>query len=1036
MSRERPPSEDTWAGAGEPSGTWSDAPTDGPAAAAPVTPTPAYERFEPTGEVLGRGGLGIVDAVRDRDLGREVARKRLIADPPALRERFLREARITAQLEHPGIVPVYELGADASGKPFYVMRRIRGRTLGSALRDGPTLASRLRWLPSFITACQAVAYAHARGVIHRDLKPDNLMVGEFGETLVVDWGLAKADDEADVDLAVTGAYPSASGAHLTRIGATLGTPAYMSPEQARGETGLVDARSDVWGLGAILFELLAGRAPFAGLPGETAIERLRRGEFEGFAALAGAPTDLVAIVKKALHPDRDARYPHAGAIADDLVRWQTGGLVAAHDYSVAELIAKTVRRNPVVVGALALGAVAAVAVAGLSYLGIRAERDRAVVAEADADAAADLANGRLAASLAEAASRALERKDPITALVLGLGSLQIADSPRARGALVAATGDLPALVGVDAVPGGCVELAIARDGAVACWANDEIDVWESFPGPRVRIPLASAHTREAWRLEWSPSGRRLLAIHYDGRTYVWDRGGALSLTQYETLADGASFFYDDDHLIVADWLGRIGLFDLRTRGEPVFSKRRAAVRYDDAAVLDDGTVIIGSVTDPTQRWDPRTDTWTPALGGRVTPTIAASRDGRVGALSGGWGDAATPLWVTDAAGTREIDGTQPRYALTVSADGGRILAANRDDVTVWDAPDWEVSAKIPSDSPVIGAGLAPDGSWVVVAEADGDLRRWRLPDRRGRHPRDARGTVWDVRATEDGQWLVSAGNDAALRVWDAKTGALLREHTLDDAGLGYMETLGHDVVIAGNRAGLMRVRLDDGGVVWRREVDGTVNDVQRAPDGDLLVAMEGQGALKLSPDNALRWYAPVNHWVVSILPVGDEAWVAGHGGITRIALSDGHLVGQIDYPVLSDACLPTPDEGGAYVADLRGVVHIDGAGQVDRRLEVPYDGRVRSIERVGDRVFTGDDRGTVCAFAKGTAPLACWPAHGGVVWKIDAIPGRDAVATGGADGAVRIWDLAPLGLDAGAGLKDAVARFGLTPGDGQVAEAK
>ncbi|MFO0956321.1 MAG: serine/threonine-protein kinase [Isosphaeraceae bacterium] len=225
-------------------------------------------RYEVAGE-LARGGIGVVLKGRDRDLGREVALKVLRAEHannPAMVRRLVEEAQIGGQLQHPGILPVYELGLDSARRPFFAMKLVRGRTLAALLDEREALdADQGRFLAIFEAICQAVAYAHARGVIHRDLKPSNVMVGAFGEVQVVDWGLAKVlarggPNSTGPDSGPTAVATVRSGDTDSRseAGSILGTPSYMPPEQARGEVDSLDERSDVFSLGAILCEILTG----------------------------------------------------------------------------------------------------------------------------------------------------------------------------------------------------------------------------------------------------------------------------------------------------------------------------------------------------------------------------------------------------------------------------------------------------------------------------------------------------------------------------------------------------------------------------------------------------------------------------------------------------------------------------------------------------------------------------------------------------------------------------------------------------------
>ncbi len=291
-------------------------------------------RYE-LGRELARGGMGVVYAARDRELDREVAVKVVAAEMADAETiaRLRREARIIAHLEHPGIVPVHDVGTLPDGRVFYAMKLVTGKRLDALLREGPPLGERLRL---FLRICEAVAFAHAHGVIHRDLKPENVMVGPFGEVLVVDWGVAKHREE--VPEAEESAAPAAGrrSEHDTAHGTILGTPAYMAPEQARGEVDRVDARADVYALGALLYFLLTGRAPgrtkagpddptrtWAGTNRPPAIEPPRR-------LAPGIARALEAICLKALSPDPEGRYPKVDDLAADVARFLEGERVRAY----------------------------------------------------------------------------------------------------------------------------------------------------------------------------------------------------------------------------------------------------------------------------------------------------------------------------------------------------------------------------------------------------------------------------------------------------------------------------------------------------------------------------------------------------------------------------------------------------------------------------------------------------------------------------------------------------------------------------------
>lgn len=354
-------------------------------------------RYETQG-LLGEGAFGRVVEVFDTYLDRVVALKQLRIDPDGqprsmrgVELRFEHEARITGKLEHPGILPVYELGRrTGDGSLYYVMRKVDGHTLLAALGETEGLADRLHYLPHFLAACNAMAYAHARGVIHRDLKPDNIMVGPFGQTLVVDWGLAKVQGEDDLQ----GPLLSEEIRGLregekaeTLAGAALGTPSYMPPEQCLGLLEEVDARSDVYALGAVLYRIIAGRPPVEGDSVGEIVLRTVDGTVEPPTEHAhDCPPELAAVAMRALSHLPDDRYDDAGALADDIEAFLDGGLVGAHRYSRAQLLGRWVRRHwPLVLGLVAAAALV-ITVVQLRRRELRSLEAERLALQADAEA--------------------------------------------------------------------------------------------------------------------------------------------------------------------------------------------------------------------------------------------------------------------------------------------------------------------------------------------------------------------------------------------------------------------------------------------------------------------------------------------------------------------------------------------------------------------------------------------------------------------------------------------------------------------------
>lgn len=331
------------------------------------------------------GGLGKVSVARDEELNREVALKEIkpkFADEPSARARFILEAEITGGLEHPGIVPVYGLGTYADGRPFYAMRFIRGDSLKDAIdahfqdykptnhKDGediklPAAAYQSfefrQLLVTFINVCYAIAYAHARGVLHRDLKPGNIMRGKYGETMVVDWGLAKVTGKPDpsvetsqAPLTASNSSDSSSGSAETIAGDAIGTIGYMSPEQAAGQVDQFGPATDIYLLGATLYHILTGHPPHRGKDQGLLLRQIREQPIHNpRQANAAIPAQLAAICLKSMTTQPAERYESVLTLTDDIEHWLADEPVSAYSDNTHEKIRRTIRKRPTLVTALA-----------------------------------------------------------------------------------------------------------------------------------------------------------------------------------------------------------------------------------------------------------------------------------------------------------------------------------------------------------------------------------------------------------------------------------------------------------------------------------------------------------------------------------------------------------------------------------------------------------------------------------------------------------------------------------------------------------
>jgi hypothetical protein len=597
----------------------------------PPVPTNRYRH----GEELGRGGMGRVVEAYDTQLGRTVALKEVNVRGNSVARRFVREIEITARLEHHGIVPLYDSGTTPDGRPFYVMRRVTGKPLDQVITASRDLDTRLTLLPAMLAAIDAIAHAHKRGVIHRDLKPTNILVGEHGETVVIDWGLAKvidAKDDESID-ALEPVIPVASDSLQTQVGSVFGTPGFMAPEQARGEE--LSASTDVYALGATMYQLLAGKPPMTGNSATEVIGKTLMNEIKPLPEVVeGVPPELIAIVEKALSFDEKVRYRNAGELADDLRRFLEGRLVSAHDYTRRQRLSRFMRKHRTILSVIALALVAVAAFAWFSVSRVLEERDAATVARKQAlveKAAAEQARDRLA-----------ERNDE---LVITQARSLLDTNPTQSMALLAEISPTSKRI-PDA-------RAVARGAVVR-------GVWWGMQGP----------DSFTMRAELSPDGKQLLQTTRDNVLRVWDvESKRLVIARPYTTVPQARWVREKRVLVFTDdsppeLLDPAGNSSTKLGAEPI----------DEASTSDHGDVAL--VTDKAgaaSLLELSTGTRTPVWPGHVVTELELAPDGTWMALA----DKASVV-ALDMKGTQLVQRTltsqarlvlSPKRRLAVISDG-------------------------------------------------------------------------------------------------------------------------------------------------------------------------------------------------------------------------------------------------------------------------------------------------------------------------------------------------------------------------------
>ena len=683
---------------------------------------------------LARGGLGELFVAQDTSLNREVALKIIqqpIAGNPQQLARFLQEAEITGGLEHPGIVPIYALGQNADGRPYYTMRLVKGVTLGERIRKfhraGSIRSNPLEFrqlLNHFVRVCEIVEYAHSRGVLHRDLKPANIMLGKYGETLVVDWGLAKPIDRPEQESALHDDEAmlrpsSGSSVQESMHGKALGTPKYMSPEQALGQIDQIGPGTDVYSLGATLYCILTGRSPLAGVNdvGEI-LGRVARGEIVPASQIAPAlPATLGKICRKAMAVRAEDRYASARDLADDIEQWladePTRGVAESFGNRLGRWRRK--HRTLIRVGGLAMFAVTLTAVA--AAVGINTARQRAEERRLRA-----IELGQIAETQRQAAARQRDEAQRLsTRLTLdrALGLLEAGDH---RAGLLWLARGLRAVNQHD--PGSAIERVIRIN--MEAWSHEVH-----------RLRACLEHQGRVGVIAWSPTGACFATGSDDGRAQLWDpaTGSPLSpalvhVGPVRVLAfspDGATLASGSEDQTARFWNVATGL----ARGEPM---RHQGPVTSLVFVPDGGALITGSSDGMIRFWSIRTSQLQgqPRAHGHPVEKVLITPDGKT-VISGGEEGSAL-LWnLADPQPRGSLPGLKGSLRTIALSPDGTLLATAADDrrLRLWKVPGGELLAttSIPAHGEaLLDLAFSPDGSKLATSSYDTSSRIFRVPD--------------------------------------------------------------------------------------------------------------------------------------------------------------------------------------------------------------------------------------------------------------------------------------------------------------------
>jgi eukaryotic-like serine/threonine-protein kinase len=824
-------------------------------------------------EELGRGGMGVIIRGRDKVLHRDVALKVIRDQGDDLqRERFIKEAQITGQLEHPNIVPVHEFGVDHSGRIFFAMKLVRGRTLaeiidGHRKNDEQTMAEYplTRLVTILVQVCHAVAFAHSRGVIHRDLKPSNIMLGDFGEVMLMDWGLAKVEvvdvpNPAGLDdpTPTTGHRPTVHKLDETHDGAVLGTPVYMPPEQAMGQISSMDARSDVYALGAILYEMLTLRTPVEGEEIKEVLHKVILGHIaapEVISPERTIPRDLSAVAMKSLSLRPDDRYPDVIHMRRDLELFLDGRVVSARNDSFMEVLIRFGNRNRmasyavgsvlcVLIVVVILGYVANLAQrrvaeserqraemmrhtaeaersrAELSGTTAEQERQRAISAQHQAEEQhrlADEARSKTVIAL-ESESRLRQRSEQTAHFIsLSLASEQIArrDYDAARASL-------------DACP---VRLRDWSWRRLALLCHQNLAQWNDHIGS-VKF-LASGM-----------NGQRLASAGEDGSVVMVDSITRHHLFELKITANAMAMAKEQPLLIVAD-AEKVSLFHASTGNQlgtvPIPNVRCIAIHANGTrAIFGDAVGALSSLD---------LNTLVHHVIGRLNPAaswLSMNHEGEITA-----GDRNGKISIFDTNEKLASQKVLPGTLLALSPQGLAMMMNDQRHVSIYDAVSGSRISQLSEQKNTLAqltGCFSPNGKLFAIGS---EARTTQVFDSLTAAPvitlEGHTGTVLALSFINGSELLASGSTDGSVRLWNAHKSGYFRELCPPDPNspiyLKANDEFG--LIKAGSGGGVRSLAINGQAATWETTIGFPVRIGYCSPNNSVVALGGDHGQVRL-----------------------------------------------------------------------------------------------------------------------------------------------------------------------------------------------